>query len=90
MKITSYDYSQTIIPQYTILENRIISNTNLNLIEKSRILCAYTKYCQILLKSDKVPELIITDELSDTNPYKIATEEYKKIIDSLKEPSGFF
>ena len=88
--ISSSGYLNHIIPQYEKLKERIIVNNNLNFIEKSRIICGFAKFCSNILKNDIAPELIIMKELNENNPYKIAVEKYKKIIESMDESSGFF
>ena len=84
------DYRETLFKKYEEFKNQIISNKNLNLIEKTRIICSFSRFCNKLLLSHNYPEFVLINELEDDNSYKMAVENYKNIISELKESSGFF
>lgn len=89
-KITQ-KYIEQANKKYEELKNKVISDESLNLIEKTRIICAFSKFCSSkLLKGYELPELFITKNLAETDPYKMAIEKYKEIIKGLKESSGYF
>ena len=86
----SLGYLKIIIPEYNEFLKRLKSIKYLNFIESSRIICGFAKFCSKILNSDIAPKLIIFEELNKENPYRIAIEKYKNIIESLDESSTFF
>ena len=84
------NYRKKLFPKYEELKKRVISNAYLNLIEKARIICGFSKFCSSLLIETAFPEIVIFNELKDDDIYKLAVENYKNIINELKESSGFF
>ena len=83
-------YIDTVTPKYEKLKQKVISNNNLSLTDKARIICGYSKFCSSLLENNMTPELFIVDELKEDDPFKIALEKHKVIINELKEYSGYF
>ena len=78
------------LPQYTLLKNQIISNQSLKNLEKASIIFSFSKFCNKLLKQDKFPKLVLVEELKESDPFRIAIENYKKIIEGLNENSALF
>lgn len=84
------NYRKNVVPKYNEILNRIKSNNSLNLIEKCNIICGFSKFCSSMLIQFFIPELILVQELKDDEPYKIAIEKHKTIINEFKERSGYF
>ena len=84
-------YIEEVKPKYDDLKVKVLSNKNLNLIEKIRIILGFSKFVSSnFLKNFSLPELFIIKDLSENDPYKIAREKYEAIIKGLKESSGYF
>ena len=84
-------FSKKIKLEYEDLKNKIIQDGSLTLIEKTRIICGFSKFCSSkFFKDDLIPELHIIEKLVENDPYKMAIEKYRKIINELKESSGYF
>ena len=79
-----------ISPQFQKLKEKVKSNNSLDLIEKTRIICGYSKFCSKSLYNFEFPELYIVSQLKEEDPFKMAIEKYRSIIDNLKESSGLF
>lgn len=84
------NYRKNVVPKYNEILSRIKLNNSLSLIEKANIICGFSKFCSSLLIPFAIPELILVQELKDDDPYKIAIENHKTIINQLTEASGYF
>ena len=84
------DIREQISPQFQKLKENVKSNNSLDLIEKTRIICSFSKFCSKSLHNFEFPELYIVNELKEEDPFKMAIEKYRSIIDNLKENSGLF
>ena len=83
-------YIDTVTPKYNDLKKKVISNNDLSLTDKARIICGFSKFCSTLLTRNMIPELFIVNELKEDDPFRIALDKYKVIINELKEYSGYF
>ena len=84
-------YIDELGPKYEDLKAKVISNSNLNLIEKVRIISGFSKFVSSqFLKNYSFPEFFIIQDLKENDPYKITKEKYEAIIKELKEFSGYF
>ena len=79
-----------ISPQFQKIKEDVKLNNSLNLIEKTRIICGFSKFCSKSLHNFEFPELCVVKELKEEDPFKMAIEKYIEIIDNLGETSGFF
>ena len=89
-KIDALNYRELMLPQYTLLKNQIISNQSLKNLEKASIIFSFSKFCNKILKHEKLPKLVLVEELKESAPFRIAIENYKKIIEGLNENSALF
>ena len=84
-------YIDEIRSKYEDLRANIISNNNLNFIEKIRIISGFSKFVSSdFLKNYPLPEFFIINDLKENDPFKIAKERYEAIIKGLKESSRYF
>ena len=87
----SQAFSREITEKYESLKDTIIKNNSLTLIEKTQIICGFTRFCSSsLFQRDYFPELFIVEKLPEEDPYKMAIQKSQQIINELKESSGYF
>ena len=77
-------------PEYNKLKENVVSNKSLTFVEKARIICSFSKFCSSELKDFNFPELVFIDNLKEDDPYKLAIDKLKNILNNLKESSGLF
>ena len=84
------DIRTMIEPKFDELKKNVIANKSLNIIDKARIICAFSKFCSWNLNNFDFPEFFSVDKLNEDEPFKIALNKFKNIIDNLDESSGLF
>ena len=78
------------IDEYISLYNKIIKNTNLNNIDKIKILVSFITISLEDKNNVDCPKFFFYDELAENNPYKIAYNFQYKIIEEITEESCLF
>ena len=89
-KDISINIREEIGPKFEKLKNKVIANESINLIDKARIICAFSKFCSKILNKFDLPEFFTVDSLKEDKPFKIALNKFKDIINNLNESSGLF
>jgi len=82
--------SKVIGPKFNNLKAQVNENQSLSIIDKVRIICGFSKFCCRILQNFDFPELFFVDQLKEDEPFKMALNKFKDIIDNLKESSGLF
>ena len=84
-------YIKNVKKNYEELKKKVIANNSLNFLEKTRIICAFSKFASSkILKRNSFPELFLKEDLAQNDPYKISIEKFELVINGLKESSGYF
>ena len=89
-EVIPVDFRLKTEPIYNKLKKDVIENNSLNLIEKTRIICSFSKFCSTSLIDFIFPELVFVDKLGEDESFKMAISKYKDVLNKLTEKSGLF